>query len=183
MGSTLSSLVRRVFSRPEVQIMMIGLDASGKTSIMYRLTSGVLYLTTPTIGFNVETLEYKNVKMTIWDVGGQEKIRPLWRKCWREVDAVVFVVDSTDRDRLEEASDELRRVLAEDHLKDSILLVLVNKQDKIRRMTSEEVMKIMRLPALYPRTWHIEECSAVTGAGLQEGLHWLHSQFRKQRKR
>ena len=177
----MSSFFHSIFDKHEVHIMMIGLDAAGKTTILYQMKENVVFMTAPTIGFNVESIKYKNLLMTIWDVGGQEKIRPLWRKCWKQIHAIVYVIDLSDRERIGEAVGELRRVLDEENLKDAVLLVFANKQDKYNRMTKDEVMNVLRLAALYPRKWHIQECSAVTGEGLQEGLQWLRAQLRKQR--
>jgi small GTP-binding protein len=80
-------------------------------------------------GFNVETVEYKNIQFTVWDVGGQDKIRPLWRHYFQNTQGIIFVVDSNDRDRVVEAREELQRMLNEDELRDAILLVFANKQD------------------------------------------------------
>lgn len=82
-----------------------------------------------TTGFNVETVEYKNIQFTVWDVGGQDKIRPLWRHYFQNTQGIIFVVDSNDRDRVVEAREELQRMLNEDELRDALLLVFANKQD------------------------------------------------------
>merc|ERR1719197_2217196 len=84
----------------EKRILMMGLDAAGKTTITYKLQLGEVVHTIPTIGFNVETVTYKNVNMTIWDVGGQTKIRPLWRHYYQNIDGIIFVVDSNDKERM-----------------------------------------------------------------------------------
>lgn len=84
---------------------------------------------TPNAGFNVETVEYKNIQFTVWDVGGQDKIRPLWRHYFQNTQGIIFVVDSNDRDRIVEAREELQRMLNEDELRDALLLVFANKQD------------------------------------------------------
>ena len=76
-----------------------------------------------------ETVEYKNISFTVWDVGGQDKIRPLWRHYYQNTQGLIFVVDSNDRDRVDDARDELHRMLNEDELRESILLVFANKQD------------------------------------------------------
>jgi small GTP-binding protein len=81
------------------------------------------------VGFNVETVEYKNIQFTVWDVGGQDKIRPLWRHYFQNTQGIIFVVDSNDRDRVVEAREELQRMLNEDELRDALLLVFANKQD------------------------------------------------------
>ena len=74
-------------------------------------------------------MEYKNIQFTVWDVGGQDKIRPLWRHYFQNTQGIIFVVDSNDRDRVVEAREELQRMLNEDELRDALLLVFANKQD------------------------------------------------------
>jgi ADP-ribosylation factor-like protein 1 len=78
MGSIFSSVLSKLFSQKEVRILILGLDGAGKTTILYRLQIGEVVTTIPTIGFNVETLAYKNIKFQVWDLGGQTSIRPYW---------------------------------------------------------------------------------------------------------
>jgi hypothetical protein len=103
MGS-FQSVFKRLFSKKEMRILMVGLDAAGKTTILYKLKLGEIVTTIPTIGFNVETVEYKNINFTVWDVGGQDKIRPLWRHYYQNTQGIIFVVDSNDRDRIPEGA-------------------------------------------------------------------------------
>ena len=95
-------------------------------------------------GFNVETVEYKNISFTVWDVGGQDKIRPLWRHYFQNTQGLIFVVDSNDRDRAGEARDELHRMLKEDELHDAVLLVFANKQDLPNAMSAAEITDKVR---------------------------------------
>ena len=110
-----------------MRILMVGLDAAGKTTILYKLKLGEVVTTIPTIGFNVETVEYKNISFTVWDVGGQDKIRLLWRHYYQNTQGIIFVVDSNDRERVDDAKEELHRMLGEDELKDAVLLIMANK--------------------------------------------------------
>ena len=89
------------------------------STILYKLKLEEIVTTIPTIGFNVETVEYKNISFTVWDVGGQDKIRPLWRHYFQNTQGLIFVVDSNDRDCVVEARDELHRMLNEDELRDA----------------------------------------------------------------
>merc|ERR1711943_136761 len=114
----------KLVGKKDCRILMFGLDAAGKTTILYKLKLGEVVCTIPTIGFNVETVQYKNVNFTVWDVGGQDKIRPLWRHYYTGCDGIIFVVDSNDRDRITEARDELHSVLSSDELRDACLVVL-----------------------------------------------------------
>merc|ERR1711943_86182 len=100
---------------------------------------GEVVTTIPTIGFNVETVEHKNINFSVWDVGGQDKIRKLWRHYYQNTQGLIFVVDSNDRDRIEDAREELMKMLSEDEMRDAVLLVFANKQDLPNSMTAAEV--------------------------------------------
>ncbi|CAK9872160.1 unnamed protein product, partial [Sphagnum jensenii] len=123
--------------------------------------------------FNVETVEYKNISFTVWDVGGQDKIRPLWRHYFQNTQGLIFVVDSNDRDRIVEARDELHRMLNEDELRDAVLLVFANKQDLPNAMNAAEIPDKLGLHSLRQRHWYIQSTCATSGQGLYEGLDWL----------
>ena len=151
----------------------VGLDAAGKTTILYKLKLGEIVTTIPTIGFNVETVEYKNISFTVWDVGGQDKIRPLWRHYYQNTQGLIFVVDSNDRERVEDAREELHRMLNEPELADAVLLVFANKQDLPKAMKPADVAEKLGLSGLRTRTWHIQAACATSGDGLYEGLDWL----------
>lgn len=156
-------------------------------------------------GFNVETVEYKNISFTVWDVGGQDKIRPLWRHYYQNTQGLIFVVDSNDRDRIDAgtsqrsglpfhalfsvlthyyyctARDELHRMLNEDELRESILLVFANKQDLPNAMSAAEMTDKLGLHGLRHRQWYIQACCATTGDGLYEGLDWLSATLQKRK--
>merc|ERR1719449_298646 len=106
--------------KKDCRILMVGLDAAGKTTILYKLKLGEVVTTIPTIGFNVETVEYKNINFSVWDVGGQDKIRKLWRYYYQNTQGLIFVVDSNDRDRIEDAREELAKILNEDEMRDAV---------------------------------------------------------------
>ena len=133
----------------------------------------------PTIGFNVETVEYKNINFTVWDVGGQDKIRPLWRHYFQNTQGLIFVVDSNDRERVGEAAEELGKMLNEDELRDAVLLVFANKQDLPNAMSVAEVTDKLGLHQLRSRKWYIQSTCATSGDGLYEGLDWLSSTLSK----
>jgi len=173
MGLALSKVWARMFSKQEMRILMVGLDAAGKTTILYKLKLGEVVTTIPTIGFNVETVEYKNISFTVWDVGGQDKIRPLWRHYYQNTQGLIFVVDSNDRDRIEDAREELTKMLNEDEMRDAVLLVFANKQDLPNAMAAAEVTDKLGLHNMRNRQWFIQSACATTGDGLYEGLDWL----------
>jgi ADP-ribosylation factor 1/2 len=158
-----------------ISSLMLGLDAAGKTTLLYRLKLGEVQHTIPTIGFNVETVQYRNLKFTVWDVGGQSKLRPLWRHYYTGTQALIFVIDSNDidDDRVELAKEELHRLLQNDELRDAVLLVFVNKQDLPRAMSVSEVTDRLELHRFRKNQWYAQGCCAQSGQGLYEGLDWL----------
>lgn len=168
-----SSLLTRLWGSKEVRILILGLDGAGKTTILYRLQIGEVVTTIPTIGFNVETVNYKNIKFQVWDLGGQTSIRPYWRCYYTNTDAIIYVVDSVDKDRIATSKEELIAMLDEEELKDAALLVFANKQDMEGAMSVMDVSNALGLSLLKNRTWTIFKCSAVTGEGLTEGMDWL----------
>ena len=161
--------------KKEARILMVGLDAAGKTTILYKLKLGEIVTTIPTIGFNVETVEYKKVSFTVWDVGGQDKIRPLWRHYYQNTQGLIFVVDTNDRERIGEAAEELQKMLREEELREAVLLVFGNKQDLPNAMSISEVTDKLGLHSLGSRKWYIQATCATSGDGLYEGLDWLSS--------
>merc|ERR1719498_2011741 len=169
----MSKLFSRMFGKQEMRILMVGLDAAGKTTILYKLKLGEVVTTIPTIGFNVETVEYNNISFTVWDIGGQDKIRKLWRHYYMGTEGLIFVIDSNDRERINVAQEELMAMLKEDEMKDAALLVLANKQDLPNAITAAEVVDKLGLQSMGNRQWFIQSACATSGDGLFEGLDWL----------
>merc|ERR1712072_766533 len=172
-GLLMSKVWERMIGKTEMRILLLGLDAAGKTTILYKLKLGEVVTTIPTIGFNVETVEYKNINFTVWDIGGQDKIRKLWRYYYQNTQGLIFVIDSNDRDRIEDAREELAKMLGEDDMRDAVLLVFANKQDLPNAMTAAEVTEKLGLHSMRNRQWFIQSACATTGDGLYEGLDWM----------
>uniref|UniRef100_A0A3B5BBN5 ADP-ribosylation factor 1-like n=1 Tax=Stegastes partitus TaxID=144197 RepID=A0A3B5BBN5_9TELE len=162
-----------------VCVAAVGLDAAGKTTLLYRLKLAEVVTTIPTIGFNVETVDYKNISFTVWDVGGQTIIRPLWRHYYVNTQGLIFVVDSNDPERIKEAADELHMMLEEDELRGVAVLVFANKQDLPRAMSASDITEAMGLSRV-SQPWFVQSSCAVSGSGLVEGLDWLSNQILKQ---
>lgn len=129
----------------------------------------------------METVEYQNIMFTVWDVGGQDKIRPLWRHYYQNTQGVIFVLDSNDRDRIDEARSELMKILNEDELRDAALLILANKQDLPNAMSVAEIIEKLGLSNLSTRKWHVEATCGLTADGLYEGLGWLSDTLQQKR--
>lgn len=192
MGIRFVRLFDSIFGKREMRLLMVGLDAAGKTTILYKLKLGEIVTTIPTIGkatvpsgltvavgFNVESVEYRGVVFTVWDVGGQDKIRPLWRHYYQNTQGLIFVVDSNDRERVSDARDELLRMLNEEDLRDAAILIFANKQDLPNAMPVAQIIEEMSLSSLTNRQWHVEATCATTGEGLYEGLGWLWDTLQK----
>ncbi|KAK2115728.1 Arf GTPase arf1 [Saguinus oedipus] len=170
MGNIFDNLFKGLFGKKEMCILTVGLDATGKTTILYKLKLHEIVTTIPTIGLNVETVEYKNIGFTVWDVGGQDQIPPLWHHYFQNTQGLIFVVDDNERECMKEASEELLRMLAEDELHDTVSLVSAKKQDLPNAMNSAEITDKLGLHSIRHRSCYIQATCATSGDGLYEGL-------------
>ncbi|GLI58715.1 hypothetical protein VaNZ11_000468, partial [Volvox africanus] len=154
MSSFVSELLKKLFPSQESRLLCVGLDASGRTSWLYFKVLGTVVTTIPTIGFNVETVKHSDCSITIWDVGGCDKIRPLWRHYFQETNGVVVFVDSNDRERVDEVRKEIRTLLEVPELRDAFFLIIANKQDLPNAMPPREVSERLQLPQIMAsRLW------------------------------
>ncbi|XP_052198446.1 ADP-ribosylation factor 1-like [Diospyros lotus] len=173
MGIVFTRLFSSLFGSKEARILVLGLDNAGKTTILYRLQMGEVVSTIPTIGFNVETLQYKNIKFQVWDLGGQTSIRPYWRCYFPNTQAVIYVIDSSDTDRLVIAKEEFQAILEEEELKGAVVLIFANKQDLPSALDDAAMTEALELHKIKNHQWAIFRTSAIKGEGLFEGLDWL----------
>jgi len=165
-------------SKDNFKIIIVGLQNAGKTTILYRLALGQLVTTTqPTIGSNVEEISHNNVKFQTWDLGGQESMRTVWDVYYLNTDGVIFVIDSSDFDNYEESKAEFYKVLKNEELKSSIILIFANKQDVVSSKSVNDLISLYELDKIKDHLWHIQSCSAKTGEGLMAGLTWLSDQL------
>ncbi len=165
-------------SNREYKIVIIGLNNAGKTTCLYKLHLGEVIETQPTIGSNVEEVKYKNLSFKVWDLSGQESLRPYWATYFANTQAILMVVDSVDRERIPIVRDELLKVLSNDDVKrETVLLVYANKQDVKEAMTPAEISDALVLHSIKGNAWHIQGCCALTGEGLYEGLDWVASKI------
>jgi ADP-ribosylation factor 1/2 len=182
MGSTWTKFVS-FFATEEMRILIWGLDAAGKTTILYVSKLGEVVTTIPTIGFNVETINFRKLAITAWDVGGRDKIRPLWRHYFANTQGLIFVIDSNDRERMPEACEELHKMASEDELRGLPILIMANKQDLPNAASVDEIAKLLDRSALDKRmiSWHIQPCSATEKRGISEGFDWLANAMRSKK--
>lgn len=169
----LFSRIMAAFGEREARILVLGLDNAGKTTILYRLQVGTVVSTIPTIGFNVETVTYKNIKFQVWDLGGQTSIRPYWRCYYPNTQAIIYVVDSSDTERVSTSRQEFHAILEEEELKDAAILVYANKQDLPGALSEVQITEGLGLAEIKNRQWAIFKTSAIKGEGLWEGMEWL----------
>ncbi|XP_053115056.1 uncharacterized protein LOC128328889 [Hemicordylus capensis] len=173
MGLLLSRIQHALqsFYGMEARILLLGLDAAGKTTLLYKLKLNETPMTIPTLGFNVETIQpINNVTFTMWDVGGQDRIRALWKYYHANTDGLVFVVDSADSSRFEEARFELEALLDADDLRRVPVVLLANKQDLPGACPPMEVAEKIGLRKLQGNRWHVQGCCAVSGEGIPEAM-------------
>ncbi|KAL4582951.1 hypothetical protein LXL04_007513 [Taraxacum kok-saghyz] len=157
-----------------VFLWCMGLDNSGKTTIVLKINGEDTSVISPTLGFNIKTMTYDKYTLNIWDVGGQKTIRSYWRNYFEQTDGLVWVVDSSDLRRLDDCKYELDNLLKEERLSGASLLVFANKQDIQGALSPNEIAKVLNLDAMdKTRHWRIVGCSAYTGEGLLEGFDWL----------
>ncbi|NWH73836.1 ARL14 protein, partial [Piaya cayana] len=159
----------------QANILMLGLDSAGKSTLLYKFKCNEVFLTTPTIGFNVDMIETrKDFTMTFWDVGGQQKMRELWCTFLENTDGLLYVVDSSDKRRLEESKKEFVLILKNDFIKNVPVIVLANKQDLPGALNAEEITRRFNMKKYCSdRNWYVQPCCALTGEGLSEALRTL----------
>ena len=163
----------------EYRLLMLGLDAAGKTTILYKMKLNEVVQTIPTIGFNVETFTFKNIEFNCWDIGGQFKLRQMWRHYFDNVDALVYVIDSADQERIDENCETLSELMAEHALQNAKVLVYANKQDLPGAVECPALIDKLQLYKHKGRSWLVQPCSGKTGAGLIEGMEWLSTELKK----
>ena len=174
-----ASLRSRFLGKLEARVLIVGLDGSGKSTVLHRLKYGVVDPTAviSTIGYNCECFEYRKMVLSCWDVGGALDARDLWRLYYAGTQAVVFVIDSRDEARLDIVREDLHRMLTEQDLWDTPLLVLANKQDLPYALPAREIAERLQLFRLANRCWHIVGTTAththMEESNLYAGVDWL----------
>ena len=178
MGGFVSLFSDWIYGNHEASILILGLDASGKTTIMNRLKYGDNMVTVPTIGFNCEKIQYGSLSFIGWDIGGQNRIRRLWHNYFENADAVVFVIDSSDRARFPEVKEELVKLTEHSYLKDCAFLIFANKQDLPNAASTDELSRKLGIHPMMRKfdSWKVCESTATTGNGIDKGFSWLASQ-------
>ncbi|KAL9179438.1 hypothetical protein ACHAXT_008728 [Thalassiosira profunda] len=179
----LSLLQKLKRSENEARILVLGLDNSGKTTILKRLGGEATSEVMPTQGFNVKSLVQNSFKLNVWDIGGQKTIRPYWRNYFDRTDALIYVIDSSDSQRMSETGQELSQLLNESKLTAVPLLVFANKQDLLNARSADEIRDGLKLRSIRDRKWAIQACSSKDGEGLEEGFQWVMDNMHRKGRR
>ncbi|XP_004682704.1 PREDICTED: ADP-ribosylation factor-like protein 2 [Condylura cristata] len=157
----------------ELRLLMLGLDNAGKTTILKKFNGEDIDTISPTLGFNIKTLEHRGFKLNIWDVGGQKSLRSYWRNYFESTDGLIWVVDSADRQRMQDCQRELQSLLVEERLAGATLLIFANKQDLPGALSSNAIRETLELDSIRSHHWRVQGCSAFTGENLLPGIDWL----------
>lgn len=161
-------------------MIFLGIDNAGKTTMLEQLKLAFggkglpLDKIPPTIGLNIGRIQIDNVAAVFWDVGGHISLRSIWHNYFAEVEGVIFVVDSSDTGRMDEAKKTLEGILGHEALDGVPVLCMANKQDLMGAMDVKELSRHFDLEQnLGNRPFHIHPCSALRAQGLEEGVRWL----------
>eukprot|EP00451_Oxyrrhis_marina_P010741 CAMPEP_0204320386 /NCGR_PEP_ID=MMETSP0469-20131031/7619_1 /ASSEMBLY_ACC=CAM_ASM_000384 /TAXON_ID=2969 /ORGANISM="Oxyrrhis marina" /LENGTH=215 /DNA_ID=CAMNT_0051301651 /DNA_START=21 /DNA_END=668 /DNA_ORIENTATION=- len=158
-----------------IPMLVIGLDAAGKTTLMYRLAKEVTYRI-PTIGFTLEEALFQGFSVTCFDVGGRCSIRPLYRLFLKgDKSVIMLVVDSNDPERFEDAKRELKFFAEEENLERGIFVILQNKSDLPGAQSVVEIASVLKPTQRYA----IFPTCITTMEGVQDALDWVKSVHRQ----
>ncbi|XP_058627640.1 ADP-ribosylation factor-like protein 13B isoform X5 [Onychostoma macrolepis] len=166
----------------KVTLVMVGLDNAGKTATVRGIQGESPLDVAPTVGFSKVDLKQGKFEVTIFDLGGGKRIRGIWKNYYSESYGVVFVVDSSDVQRIQETRDTMAEVLRHPRIAGKPVLVLANKQDQDGALAEADIIETLSLEKLVNENkclCQIEPCSAVLGYGkkvdksIKNGLNWL----------
>ncbi|XP_072026765.1 ADP-ribosylation factor-like protein 3 [Amphiura filiformis] len=178
----LLSILKKLTGDPtnnELRILLLGLDNAGKTTLIRSVAQEDISHVSTTLGFNIKSVKTDGYNLNVWDIGGQQKIRPYWRNYFENSDVLIYVIDSSDRARFEETGEELGQLLGEEKLSGVPLLVFANKQDLINAASASEIAEGLNLHTIRDRIWQIQACSALTNEGIEDGMQWIVKNVRK----
>ncbi|KAK6951099.1 hypothetical protein Daesc_007629 [Daldinia eschscholtzii] len=168
-----ATLISLGFLDKRAKVLLLGLDNSGKSTLLHRLVTDELGILEPTGHPTSEELQIDNARCTTFDLGGHQQTRRLWNDYMQEVDGIVFVVDAADPGRFNEARTELRALLTVEELAHVTFLVLGNKIDHPNAVSDVELRARLGLKNLLRDNIGLFMCSIVERQGYGEALHWL----------
>lgn len=169
-----------LFWTKKLEVVLVGLENSGKTTLLSVLSDGVpVEHTAPTIGLNVKMVKRGGVQMKCWDLGGQAQYRQEWGRYTRGCNVIIFVVDASALHMLPDAKAELHRLLEDRELATTALLVVSNKIDLEPHATEQHLIRELNLDYVTENPWMIIPCSALKTINVNEVVQWLIKQADK----
>ncbi|KAF9360560.1 ADP-ribosylation factor-like protein 8B [Mortierella sp. NVP85] len=166
--------LRSLFFKTEMELTLVGLQNSGKTTLVNVIASGQFSEDMiPTVGFNMRKVTKGSVTMKLWDIGGQPRFRSMWERYCRGVNAIVFVIDAADHEKLEPAKSELKMLLDKPQLANIPVLVLGNKNDLPGALTVDQIIEVMDLKQIASREVSCYSISAKNQVNIDVTLQWL----------
>ncbi|CAJ0959452.1 unnamed protein product, partial [Mesorhabditis belari] len=173
---------RSLFWKEEMELTLVGLQNSGKTTFVNVIASGQFTEDMiPTVGFNMRKITKGNVTIKLWDIGGQPRFRSMWERYCRGVNAIVFMVDAADEDKLEASRNELMQLLDKPQLDGIPVLVLGNKKDLPGSLDELQLIERMNLSAIQNREICCYSISCKEKENIDITLQWLIQHSKSQR--
>lgn len=183
MYTLLNGMCKYLLNKDEYFVLILGLDNAGKTTYLEQTKTKFTKhykginpsKITTTVGLNLGEIETSNVRLRFWDLGGQEELQSLWDKYYAESHAIIYLVDSYDRERLHESKETFSRMITNSSLRGVPLLLLANKQDLDHTLSVADLKSEFHE---FARSGGIRDCkvmgtSALNGEGVNEGIEWL----------
>lgn len=175
----LSIIRKQKIKDSEARVLVLGLDNSGKTSIIRRWHHQDWTTISPTMGFEISTLRFQGHTLNLWDIGGQRSLRAFWGNYFDKTNVVVWVVDCMSMERIQESYQELQeKVIQQDRLTGVSLLILMNKTDLLEpdqiEPTRKQIVEMLQLETQIPdHKWQLMPVSAASGTGMEEAIKWI----------
>ncbi|KAJ1968452.1 ADP-ribosylation factor protein 3 [Dispira parvispora] len=190
MYTLLSGLYKYLTRQEEYYVIILGLDNAGKTTLLERIKTiytGVRGLSPdkigPTVGLNIGKIDIDRSRIKFWDLGGQRELHSIWERYYPESHGIIFVIDATDRERLEECRKTFENIMKQDEVEGVPVLMLANKQDLPVAMAVEEIKEVFNKIAygLGARDSKVLPVSALAGDGVRDAVEWLHTRLQYNR--
>ena len=160
MGYYMSKIWTKIFGKEYFNILMIGLDGAGKNTILKKIT-------------NSTNVEHKRLNIKLYDLGGVCTNNCLYKQNFYNIDGLIFVIDSNDKQRISEASKYFEEINRKEELKSCPILIMANKQDYYCSLTQDEIIKIFNLKKYCNRKWCIKGISSLKEQGIEESILWM----------
>ncbi|RVE49277.1 hypothetical protein evm_006071 [Chilo suppressalis] len=166
--------IKSLFWKEEMELTLVGLQYSGKTTFVNVIASGQFSEDMiPTVGFNMRKITKGNVTIKVWDIGGQPRFRSMWERYCRGVNAIVYMVDAADQDKIEASRNELHSLLEKQQLTGIPVLVLGNKRDLPHALDEHGLIERMNLSAIQDREICCYSISCKEKDNIDITLQWL----------